>query len=282
MQNDVQKQDALHRTNRILMIVISLLLALVLITTCVLSGVYARYTTSKTVGTTIKFKKRDISVNIEVSNALSSYVTSGDQGNAFDIVISGLQLSPGDKFEDALKMTVNGSPSSLSNFVIDFKINYNNGSFVIHENTFEGKTAGTPCMPIGFMVGTYDAEGNYTVGTYDSNGNLIRYASEPYSYKDGATIAQDIENAIVGITALGFTHSTENSNNEPAYEIAAIKQCPAAQKVTFGENVSALGFGFEWPLEHGESETLTLNDQLGTWFSNQDHTFDIILTIGIE
>lgn len=273
MQNDVQKQDALHRTNRILMIVISLLLALVLITTCVLSGVYARYTTSKTVGTTIKFKKRDISVNIEVSNALSSYVTSGDQGDTFDIVISGLKLSPGDSFEDALKMTVNGSPSSLSNFVIDFQINYNNGSFVIPENTFEGKTAGTPCMPIGFMVGTYDAEGKYS---------CIRYASEPYSYKDGATIAQDIEKAIVGITGLGFTHSTVNNNNEPAYEIAAIKQCLAGQKVTFGENVSALGFGFEWPLEHGESETLTLNDQLGTWFSNQDHTFDIILTIGIE
>ena len=81
--NDVQKQDGLHRTNRILMIIISLLLALVLITTCVLSGAYARYITRKTVGTTITFKKLDMSVDIIVSDDLEAYITTGGDEDTF-------------------------------------------------------------------------------------------------------------------------------------------------------------------------------------------------------
>ena len=264
MQNSnyVQKSEKMHRVNRILMIIISLLLALVLITTCVLSGVYAKYITKKSIGTTITFKKNGVKVDIDVSEDLKT-VSTVEGEDTINIIISDLYMRPGYDFADALKLTVNGSPISSVTFVVDIEVAYKDSSFTLPAGKFNGFDADTVCMPIGFKVGTYNESDVYTSD----------YAVEPYSLKTGAEIEADIESKIAELTDLTCSDN------------AARKTCAIDQKITFGSGITAVGLGFDWPEAYGDTpEEIALNDRIGTWISNQipAHTFDIIVTIGIE
>lgn len=258
----VQKSEKMHRVNRILMIVISLLLALVLITTCVLSGVYAKYITKKSIGTTITFKKNGVKVDIDVSGELKE-VSTVEGEDTINIIISDLYMRPGYDFADALKMTVNGSPITTSTLEVSVAVAYSGDSFKLTDGAFSNIDAGTICMPIGFKVGTYNES-----GTYSSS-----YVVNPYSQKTDAEIATAIMEKIDELTDLTYSDGITS------------KTCAIDQKIVFGEGITAVGLGFDWPKEYGNStEEVALNDRLGTWISNQipAHTFDIIITIGIE
>lgn len=253
----------LHRANRILMMAVLILLSLVLITTSVVSGIFAKYTLTRSIGLNLGFERLGIKVDIELSEEFVAATERGDDVNidgGIQIVIKDFKMKPGDKFEDALKLTVEGSPIETAIFSVEVAVRYSDGSFLIPAETFKDIQTPTYCMPIGFIAGTYDAESKYTYSGYAVN---------PYSYYDGDRVAQGIAAKVGALTTLTVDDTNKALTN---------MTCAVDTPITFGDNISAIGFGFEWPKEYDASNS----DELGTWISNQGHSFDIIYTIRVE
>ena len=122
----------LHRVNRILTMAVLILLSLVLITTSVVSGIFAKYTLTRSIMMTLGFERLGISVEIELSDAFKSAgkVTNSDIQDGVQIVIKDFKMKPGDIFADAFKLTVNGSPIEAAQFVVDVDVVYSNNSFL--------------------------------------------------------------------------------------------------------------------------------------------------------
>lgn len=255
----------LHRANRILMMAVLILLSLVLITTSVVSGIFAKYTLSRSVGLILGFERLGLKVNIVLSEAFAAAAKPGEEQETEDgikIVIKDFTMKPGDIYTDALKLTVEGSPVSDVVFLVKTEIVYNDNSFLLPTETFSGDQANKYCMPIGFIAGTYDANNAYSYS----------YAVDPYSlFEDQNGVAAGIATKIAALTDLAVDETHKN---------LAAMNCTANVPITFGNNISALGFGFEWPREY--SDKVTNSDEIGTWVSNQGHTFDIIYTIAVE
>lgn len=260
----------LHRVNRILTMAVLILLSLVLITTSVVSGIFAKYTLTRSIMMTLGFERLGISVEIELSDAFKSAgeVTNSDIQDGVQIVIKNFKMKPGDIFADAFKLTVNGSPIEAAQFVVDVDVAYSNSSFLIPAGNFDSIKTPTYYMPIGFIAGTFGnvSEGE-SVGEYTYNG----YAVDPYSQNPADEIAKGIAEKVANLTNLEYDET----------QSMASMNCAANIPITFGENISAIGFGFEWPETY---DTVSNSNEIGTWISNQDpaHTFDITYTIRVE
>lgn len=268
----------LHRVNRILTMAVLILLSLVLITTSVVSGIFAKYTLTRSIMMTLGFERLGISVEIELSDAFKSAgnVTSSDIQDGVQIVIKDFKMKPGDIFADAFKLTVNGSPIEAAQFVVDVDVAYSNNSFLIPAGNFDSIETPTYYMPIGFIAGTFGnvSEGE-SVGEYTYDG----YAVDPYSNISADKIAQGqnpadeiakgIAKKVAELTNLGYDED----------QSMASMSCAANIPITFGENISAIGFGFEWPETY---DTVPNSNEIGTWISNQGYTFDITYTISVD
>ena len=88
----------MRKTNRIMMIIVSILLCLVLITTSILSGVFAKYATKQSADVDGTFKKWGISITTD-SDLSETYGTLVDGDSTFNLVssTSGNVLAPGTK-----------------------------------------------------------------------------------------------------------------------------------------------------------------------------------------
>lgn len=262
----------LHRVNRILTMAVLILLSLVLITTSVVSGIFAKYTLTRSIKTTLGFMRNGIKVEIEINKDFKYEYTVNDEGVGI-FKIEDLKLKPGDDFSDALKLIVSGSPVATSTLSVDVSITYNDNSepdsnkpFEIPTGTFKDIATPTYYMPIGFKVGTYNENGVYTCD----------YASTPYVSGDDANengIEAAIENKIAD-----FTDLTRTQKHDDASKMYTSKQFEVNKRIMFKENVSALGFGFDWPV----SSDVANSNEIGTWISNQGYTFDITYTISVD
>ena len=181
----------MKKANKIMMIIVSILLCLVLLTTSIVSGIFAKYIVSKQFKMTFGFERLDMRVDIDVSGDLKT-VSSVEGEDTINIIISDLYMRPGYDFADALKLTVSGSPVTDASLVIDVAVVYKDNSFIIPAGKFNSFDTDTVCMPIGFKVGTYNESDVYS----------SVYAVAPYSLKTGAEIEADIESKIAELTDL--------------------------------------------------------------------------------
>ena len=240
------------------MIIVLILLCLVLITTNVVSGIFAKYTLTKSVKMTLGFERMGIKVEIDIDEDLRDASTVEEFDGGMTIQISDFAMKPGDSFEDALKLSASGSPTESAILSIDVIVTYADGAFVIPAGAFASVDDAEFCMPIGFTVGSYNTEGVYT----------FEYAVNPYSKKAGADIALDIESKIASLTDM------------TAADNIASMVCAKDKGIALKEGVSAIGVGFEWPEDY--TATVANSNELGTFVSKTAPTFDITYRIAIE
>ncbi len=69
----------MRKINKIMMATVSILLTLVLISSCVLSGIFAKYVTSKTASSQMQFEKFGVTVNMVVDEAKLERVLGADE-----------------------------------------------------------------------------------------------------------------------------------------------------------------------------------------------------------
>ena len=236
-----------RKANRILMAIVLILLCLVLMTTSVVSGIFAKYTISKQVLMMFSFESFGVTIDIIPSEGLKD--TVGVENIKLDaggnLTVSNLLMHPGSDFKDALKFQIKGKPTADAELRVEVTVanegNAFNNAFKINKKAFPSLFTGTwadktemPYVPMGFYVGN-------------------DYAVQPYSQNT----AQEIGAAI-------------------SAKVGTIK---FNKGVPIGEK--DILFGFDWQKDYNKNH-LGCYDEIGTWISNGKPSFTITYKISVE
>ena len=251
-----------RKANKIVMAILLILLCLVLMTTSVVSGIFARFTEERKISMMLGFESFGVKVDIKFSDKLMELTQNQEpkleitgDGTAH-VVIKTLLLHPGDSYDDAITFEISGKPTSDAEVKINTIIgdgNYDNSinpprlipelnsAFTVEKSAFktfnEVANDGTVYMPIGFLVNQ-----NYPE-------NLKPYANNVTA----ESIAQAINSAVPSRTF------TKGIKIEPVHEIK---------------------FGFDWQKDY--NSTVPLSNEIGTWISNKTPTVTVVYEISVE
>ena len=121
---------------KIMMIIVSLLLVLVIFTTNILSGIYAKYVSKDYVKNVIKFKNFGVDVIITPSNALiaavgESNIVETPNGNSVSLKVNNLKMVPYMNLSDALNFKFVGTAEAPIMIKIDIDVGYDRSKFKI-------------------------------------------------------------------------------------------------------------------------------------------------------
>ena len=236
-----------RKANRILMAIVLILLCLVLMTTSVVSGIFAKYTISKQILMSFSFESFGVTIKIIPSEELKTAV--GDSNITFDaagnLTVSNLLMHPGDNFADALKFQITGKPTADAELKVEVTVANENSafdnSFKITKQAFPSLFTGgwadkteMPYVPMGFYVGNV-------------------YAVSPYSQKT----AQELGAAISSkVGTMKFNKGVQIQNQDVV-------------------------FGFDWQKDYNKDHSGCF-DEIGTWISNGKPSFTITYKISVE
>ena len=105
------------RFNKILMMTVAILLCFVLISTSVVSGIFAKYVITRSAGATVSLKAFGITLSVDGmatnnSTGITKTVVSKDtNNNALEISVTGISLAAGESIDDVVKFTIDGTPN---------------------------------------------------------------------------------------------------------------------------------------------------------------------------
>ena len=112
----------MRKVNKMLMATVSILLCLVLISTSVVSGIYAKFVITKSGDATVSLKAFGVTLRVSPgTNLPAGTVVSPTQINAntLSVTVTGVRLAPGDFVDDVVIFQVGGSPNVQK---VDFKL----------------------------------------------------------------------------------------------------------------------------------------------------------------
>ena len=281
----------MKKVNKILMATVSVLLCLVLITTSVVSGVFARFVVKDTITTTVVFKKYGaaISVNLDALTKDSNKnpipgvsVTEQNNGNSKTFTVSGLKIGPGDSVPNAMRFNLSvdvdgtgAKPAFATKMSLTIDLTYDSNTFrVVNNDTVDFATTIIPegetryFMPIGF---TLTPNGGTSVSVYDPN-------------MTGATSSiadTDVENSIALNIKNAITAPKNTKKNESNKVTIGNFTKDTQPKVTInGTSTSVFDFGYTWPTDLGADK-----DAISNYISNNmsdTATFTIKVTLALE
>ena len=149
----------MKKSNKILMATVAILLSLVLISTSIVSGIFARFVIEKSGSTAIKFNKFGVELELEIDDdvyaavggAESNNVTLKQDGNSLSVEIRNLKMAPGESYLDAISFNISGTPNVRAKVVIEPKVEFEKDDFakLNDKDTFWG-------VPVGLYYSAYD------------------------------------------------------------------------------------------------------------------------------
>ena len=145
----------MRRANKILMATVAVLLCLVLISTSIVSGVFARFAITKKAETTVKLEQFGVTIELTPDPNLVGYIQENltvNKGDSVSITLSGVELIPGNNFYKALNVQVGGTPNVDVDFTITCEVDYDYESAYFVPSEISGYEEARPFMPIGYTV----------------------------------------------------------------------------------------------------------------------------------
>jgi hypothetical protein len=145
----------MRKVNKILMATVSILLCLVLISTSVLSGIFAKYVITKKGSASATFKAFGVTLDMTVDEtklkkAGATVVTAEDKHKVTkSVTISGLKMAPGESIMDAVKINISGTAGVRLKVVIEPKVLYDRSAYENVCGDFQG-------VPVGLYYTEYD------------------------------------------------------------------------------------------------------------------------------
>lgn len=110
--------NKMKKFNKILMMTVAILLTLVLASTSVVSGIFAKYVVTKSATTEVSLKAFGIKLTVTGMNDAEKGITTkvdkkDAQNNSIAITVSGVKLAPNEKIDDVVKFTIekDGGPN---------------------------------------------------------------------------------------------------------------------------------------------------------------------------
>ena len=242
------------RKNKILISVVAVLLALVLVSSCMVSGVFAKYTTKKERDLVVKLEKFGVNLSMAL-DGVTGEVENDGTGYSLTATIPSLKIAPGDAFYDALKVSVTGTPNVPIEIKMSCKIEYPDGedydgdgtadygSTYVIDKSITGRSENECFMPLGFIVKTP------TGNTYTDEGTPICY---PWHQKNSNLVTEAVmRNLASKVFSSTYSSNLDNSkgNTDGAGTWFYGKNYDA--KATLPTNMSEFFIGFYLPYEFG-------------------------------
>lgn len=166
----------MKKANRILMATVAVLLSLVLITTSVVSGIFARFTVLQEAKTKMTLNKFGVSLGLTLSDEFVALLGGEDavddmttvNGDSISINITNLKMAPGDIWDKAFNVSIDGTPTVDCRFKFDVDLNLDADKFTIPAGEC-GLTKETDHFPIYFTRYSLDSNSVYTNSVYFSD-----------------------------------------------------------------------------------------------------------------
>ena len=271
----------MRKKNKILMMVISSLLCLTLISSCLVSGVFAKYVTKDTGTVSTVFKKWGVTVTADVRDDLQKYITS--QSGAATVTIAGLNIKPGDDYSDALRFTITGTPEVKCRVKLTVQFFYGNSEEYDYDRIkvvgVDGVEASTDkyCMPVGFTFGApknrtskeYIISNAYVVDPwreYTGKSPSSNDTTKPSSFSNVGMnsteklLVNGIRDKLDGVTSTMTTNSYIYKDFDPSSTNSKINKVAFYAK-NGDVPINTLELGFAWPYENGTDEdTIAMYD----------------------
>ena len=266
--------NKMKKFNKILMMTVAILLTLVLASTSVVSGIFAKYVVTKSASTEVSLKAFGITLTVEGKSGLSVETTpSGTSGvNTMSVTVKDLQLTPGQTIDDVVKFTIaaNGTDNKPNVSKVNLKIkttvsgvdNFSVTSDHLKTVTSETVTHTTgKYIPIIFTMESGTTDANTSTKILDAWNN-------PSSVSDttlATAIATGIKDAGFGYTV---TSGASNSVEKTIWDGKAL-------------SVTHLSFGFKgWSTE---TPSVTNADAIQTYLStNSNAKLTVTYTVSLE
>ena len=278
----------MKKVNKILMIVTSILLSLVLISTCIVSGTLAKFVITKDATTVVALKRFGVTMNVRYKDSETNTVTIDSGVNSVTLTCAPVHVYPGFDDKSTVLFAFDGTLNVPAILKIRVEVELDD-AFYISSDDFTSLSSEYPgdkaYMPVAFRVGTVSSLSSTTL-----NGS-----SMVSSWLSNSTNTTDPVGALEGIIEDNFYlrfKDTLGMNNQTGQDNKySWKEFSQNDSITFGKaNVSqtsgaalgpGFGIGIYWPWTQESSQSL-----IETWLSEElsdvDNPIKIKITVSLE
>ena len=169
----------MRKVNKILMATVSILLCLVLITTSVLSGIFAKYVITKKGSAAATLKKFGVTLDMDVDDeALEGAGADVETAEDFykvtkSVTITGLKMAPGVELDKIINIKLSGTPTVNCRFKLDIDFDFDTEKFIIPQGEC-GVTGdnGYLHFPVKLSFRRPNGNNDYYVANYKFNSDF--------------------------------------------------------------------------------------------------------------
>ena len=281
----------MKKVNRILMATVAILLSLVLISTCLVSGTLAKFAIIKDATTEVSFKK----FGVKLSVGREAQVISGPDVNSVSITYDDFEMYPGvdktpaiwfafntGKLSVDAKLTIKVYVELSDKFLIPADDKDGNGILDFSGLNSSRYKTGQTYMPLDFKIVEIETNGSLF-------GNTYNYSASMYSQSSIDELETTLENGIAD-KIKSATNGTKSSGSDTNGTYSYVtKDFEKNGRIKIG-NKPGLGIGFKWEegIEYDSTQTDKIaQNALSTWIANQftdpnEKPIKITLTISLE
>ena len=233
----------MRRANKILMATVAVLLCLVLISTSIVSGVFARFAITKKAETTVKLEQFGVTIELTPDSRLVKE-TEIKKGDSVSMTFSGIDMAIGDAFPQALMVEVTGTPTVPVELKVACQFNYDYSEGGSYWVTSDISKAGKDLylMPLGFTM-------DWDANTANDPTYICRQYHNRTSDQIEEIIVRNIFNKLYGKSYdAGECPNVKTDANTDYY---FTKSYDAKLPISGTENEFYLGFN--WPHEYSSN-----------------------------
>ncbi|MBE6533833.1 MAG: hypothetical protein E7678_02530 [Ruminococcaceae bacterium] len=279
----------MRKVNKIMMIAVSILLCSVLITSCVLSGTLAKYTSVGRSSASARVAKWGVNIDIS-SGDLPGGIQGAWNGDAFEFGSSdALRMSPGREYPQAIHIKFSGSAEVKLKVKIMVGISFDENLKV--PKNIGGVTEDTYFIPMGFTFGAKNTESDTTIIEPD-------YVSEPWRHGTDAdqmknpnerVIAENVAKKIDTLSEVKGTTNGSDANyyiekifepNQPiVFHPLKADSLPDTDVI-----IDQFDIGFRWPSSYTDATTNFNYSEIANYMIENlsAYTFAVRYTVTIE
>ena len=255
------------------------MLCLTLVTTSLVSGIFAKYVVEDSASGTIQLNTLGVTVGIYNSSDITE-ASRTTNGNSVSVTYSNLNMQPGVVKENVIRFVFGGQQNVPIKVTFKVDIQTHN-DFIIDVADFDSISASTAFMPMQFVCGTV---ANKDATTY-ANADTVKKTNAWLSatpYLDTTSLFDEcLEKELVGNvkSILGTSNVSDVDFDGTCAYVS--KTFSKTEAIAFANSTKGIGFGFEWPLGD-TSDTSTeaaLHNAIESYLVEKFDTNEVPITI---
>ena len=290
----------MQKRKRIFMGIVAVILCLTLVSSCLVSGVFAKYATKTSAAGTISFTTMGVTVELDIDETKleaigASYSSAANHNESIgvcNLVLNNLQLKPGDDLSDVIKFTITGKPNVYCKVILDINCDFDPVDFYVPMHNTGGGYVMQYCMPLGFTFGYRSLTGatvtpkyKYYTDAYAVYGSDASYINPEALIYFGAYESSEMYYDFQydpGFVITGVMDYYDYSGTDLAFE--KVFAPSTTEDISFtsydGAKINGFDFGFKWP-EHTDYLGYDC-DLIDTEFAKKGSSLNISYSIRVE